>query len=208
MSRSILALILFLRPPVQIHRRLPTILSLLRKSTITRKTREKLFDHTSKLASYDRFLLLVADSCFFLFSFPPAFSLAVTSTPRPGISLVKELGDNTDFIESCPPFGSRSRISPTNTVISATDTVVSTTDTLTSPTARALSLPSMTDTGNGKGDSGARRLTNSYPAAYTDFLVAQCHAFTRRGLSGRCAMVLRLSHSYARRQLSLHALAT
>jgi len=50
-----------------------------------------------------------------------------------------------------------------------------------SPTARALSLLSMTDNFNGNGDSGARRLTDNYPAAYTDFFGSSMPCVYKKG---------------------------
>ncbi len=70
-------------------------------------------------------------------------------------------------------------VSPTDTVFSATDTIASTIDTLTSPNTRVLSLLSMTD--NGNGDSGARRLTDNYPPAYTDFFGSSMPCVYKKG---------------------------
>jgi hypothetical protein len=63
----------------------------------------------------------------------------------------------------------------------ATETITSATSTLASENTRALwsSLPSTTH--NGNGDSGARRLTDNYPSAYTDFFGGSMPCIFKKG---------------------------
>ena len=91
----------------------------------------------------------------------------MTSTSPARIDLERELGLDSDFIESCLA------LSPTDTVFSATDTISHVSD--------CEDLLSMTDNGNGDGDSGARRLTDNYPPAYTDFFGSSMPCIFKQG---------------------------